>query len=83
MFIYECMNSNRPCPSRQDRTTGKQLISSARVSRNGQAFVIFHPVIESDGVLFFTLKLPIPAKNKHFIGYASGKIDMRGDILET
>ena len=69
--------------SRQDGTTAKQLMTNACVLRNGQAFVTFHTFIESNGVLFLTLKLPNPAKNKHFIGYASGKIDMRGDILET
>jgi len=43
----------------------------------------FDPSIEYYRVLFFTLKLSNPVKNKHVIGYASGKIDMRGDIMET
>jgi hypothetical protein len=43
----------------------------------------FDSCIEDDGVLFFTRKLSISAKSGYFLGLASGKIGMRGDILET
>ncbi len=51
--------------------------------KEGLIFVTVHPYIEDDRVLFFTRKLPISAKEGHFFGLASGKIGMRGDILET
>ena len=39
--------------------------------------------IEADDELFFIGKLPISAKNGPLFGLASGKIGVRGDILET
>jgi hypothetical protein len=44
---------------------------------------VFTAFIEDDGVLFFLHKVPILANRGHFFGLASGKIGMRGDILET
>jgi len=69
--------------STQDGTTAKQLISNRYFLGNGRAFVTFHPFIEDDRVLFCTRTLPISANDGHFLGLASGKIDVRGDILET
>ncbi len=43
----------------------------------------FDTFIEYDGVLFFTRKLSISVKQGHFFGLDSGKIGMRGDIMET
>jgi len=42
-----------------------------------------HRYIENDGVLFSTRKLFISANRGHVFGLDSGKIDMRGDIMET
>jgi len=50
----------------------------SRMSRS-----LFHKFIEADRVLFFTGQLSISAKDKHILGLASGKIDVRKDILET
>jgi len=81
--------------SRQGRATAKQLISNTRFSTNdGLMFVTvrlervvsphyFAQYIETDGVLFFTRILPFSVNGRHFFGLASGKTDMRGDILET
>jgi len=57
-----------------------ELPAPGSVGCHATFFAVF---IESDGVLFFMVKMPIPTKKQHIIGLTLRRIKVCGDKMAT